>query len=405
MSESAGTPAEPPQEPRRRRPWLRRTALGAAVAVLAAAGTGWALYQQLEGNIRTDRDTARELEQHSADRPAAVVHDALNILLIGSDSRGGGNGAYGRDTGTQRSDTTILLHLSADRESATAVSIPRDLMVDIPACTQPDGTRSEARFAQFNWAFEFAGAGCTIRTVEEFTGVRVDHHMILDFSGFKNVVDAVGGVEVCLEEPVDDPEAQVTLPAGQQTLHGEDALGYVRARYSIGDGSDTERMARQQEFLGSLVRKVQSDGVLLNPGRLYDLLDSVTSSITTDPGLASLQDLYDLATSMREMPSSGVRFLTVPRQPYQNNPNRDELVQPAASQLFEALLHDRPVTVEPRAEEAHQNEQEGPGSGSASGSGTMGTESGAPPSGTPEAERDEGQPGYRGTTAETGACV
>ncbi|MEU1669575.1 LCP family protein [Streptomyces sparsogenes] len=342
-TDSAGE--TPERRPRRRR-WPRVLALVVAFLVLSGAGVGWWLYERLDGNIRTDTRTENELRKYEAERPVPVVRDAQNILLIGSDNRGGkGNGKYGRDTGTQRSDTTILLHLQAGGKSATAVSIPRDLMVDIPACTGADGKRGTARFAQFNWAFEFGGPACTIRTVEKLTGIRVDHHMIVDFSGFKKMVNAVGGVEVCLKEPVDDDEAHLRLPAGRQVLHGEQALGFVRARYSIGDGSDTERIGRQQEFLGSLVKKLQSNGVLLNPTRLYPVLDAATSSLTTDPGLNSLRDLYDLASGMRHIPRDKIRFLTIPRQPYTYNRNRDELVQPDADRLFRQLRLDHPVPV------------------------------------------------------------
>ncbi|WP_346178598.1 LCP family protein [Streptomyces cuspidosporus] len=341
-TDSAGE--TPERRPRRR--WPRVLALVVAFLVLSGAGVGWWLYERLDGNIRTDTRTENELRKYEAERPVPVVRDAQNILLIGSDNRGGkGNGKYGRDTGTQRSDTTILLHLQAGGKSATAVSIPRDLMVDIPACTGADGKRGTARFAQFNWAFEFGGPACTIRTVEKLTGIRVDHHMIVDFSGFKKMVNAVGGVEVCLKEPIDDGEAHLELPAGRQVLHGEQALGFVRARYSIGDGSDTERIGRQQEFLGALVKKLQSNGVLLNPTRLYPVLDAATSSLTTDPGLNSLKDLYDLASGMRHIPRDKIRFLTIPRQPYTYNRNRDELVQPDADRLFRQLRLDHPVPV------------------------------------------------------------
>ncbi|MEU1804238.1 LCP family protein [Streptomyces sp. NPDC019937] len=336
---------EPAPRPGRR--WLRVVALGATLLVLSVAGTGWWFYERLDRNIRTDTRTADELRKYEAERPVSMVRDAQNILVIGSDNRGGkGNGKYGRDTGTQRSDTTILLHLQAGGKSATAVSIPRDLMVDVPDCDRPKGGgRLAARFAQFNWAFEFGGAACTIRTVEKLTGIRVDHHVIVDFSGFKKLVNAVGGVEVCLTEPVDDDDAHLKLPAGRQVLHGEKALGYVRARYSIGNGSDTERIARQQEFLSSLVKKVQSNGVLLNPAKLYPVLNAATSALTTDPGLDTLKDLYGLVRGMRGIPREKIRFLTIPRQPYTYNKNRDELVQPDADRLFRQLRLDRPVSV------------------------------------------------------------
>ncbi|MER5935170.1 LCP family protein [Streptomyces sp. NPDC002054] len=327
---------------------LRWVGLGMVLLVLAGAATGWWTYNKLDGNITEDTSTTAELERYERDRPDQFVGGSRNILLIGSDSRSGtDNARYGQDGGTQRSDTTILLHVAADRNSATAVSIPRDLMAQIPSCLRSDGSRTGARFAQFNWAFEWGGAACTIRTVEKLTGIRIDHHMVVDFRGFKKMVDAVGGVEICLKEPVRDTEAKLTLPAGRQILHGEQALGFVRARYSLGNGSDTERMERQQQFLGSLVKKVQSNGVLLNPGRLYPLLDAATSSITTDPGLASLRGLYELVRGMRDIPADKVQFLTVPRKPYAIDPNRDELVQPDAGRLFGQLRMDRPVTITP----------------------------------------------------------
>lgn len=119
-------------------------------------------------------------------------------------------------------------------------------MVDIPTCDRPDSSRAKGQFAQFNWAYQFGGAACTIRTVEKLTDVRVDHHMVIDFDGFKQLVDSVGGVQVCLPDPVRDRDAKLDLPAGRQTLRGEDALGYVRARQSFGNGSDTDRMARHR---------------------------------------------------------------------------------------------------------------------------------------------------------------
>ncbi|MFF0503648.1 LCP family protein [Streptomyces fimicarius] len=340
--------------------WLRWTALAASFLVLVAAGASWWLYKKLDGNITTDTSAAAELKAYEKERPTPVVMDAQNILLIGSDSRAGDNREYGRDDGgSQRSDTTILLHLAADRKSATAVSLPRDLMAEIPSCRTADDKETREQFAQFNSAFELGGTACTIRTVEKMTGIRIDHHMVVDFNGFKDMVDAVDGVEICLKEPINDKDAHLELPAGRQTLNGEEALGYVRARKTLGNGSDTERMERQQQFLGALVNKMQSNGVLLNPTRLYPVLDAATKSLTTDPGLDSLRDLYDLVRGMRDVPTEQVQFLTVPRQPYRNNPNRDELVEPDAGDLFEQLREDRPVAVVPadELEEARKGQE------------------------------------------------
>ncbi|MFI2617732.1 LCP family protein [Streptomyces sp. NPDC018584] len=403
-----GTGASPTGEGvvRRRRRWLRGVALGAAVLVLGAGGAGWAAYQKLNGNITKDTDAAAELARYDRERPAPLVHDAQNILLIGSDTRAGDNRKYGRDRGTQRSDTTILLHLAADRQSATAVSIPRDLMVDVPGCRRPDGSRTRAQFAQFNSAFEVGGTACTIRTVEKLTGIRVDHHMVVDFAGFKDMVDAVDGVEVCLKAPIDDDDAHVRLPPGPQTLDGEQALGYVRARKSLGTGSDTERMDRQQEFLGALVNKVQSNDVLLNPSKLYPVLDAATSSLTTDPALASLRGLYELVRGMRDIPTERVQFLTVPRQSYTYDANRDELVEPAAEQLFTRLRTDSPVAVIPERarnprESAPSQDQAYRGDPDHSDSGDSEDSDGKSddPSHTPSPA-----PTFRGNTAAEAAC-
>jgi LCP family protein required for cell wall assembly len=325
---------------------VRGAALAVAVGVVGAAGIGWTVYTKLNGNITPDEAAAAELARYDKERPTALVRGAQNILVIGSDSRSGADNArYGRDPGTERSDTAILLHLSAGRHRATAVSLPRDLMVDVPGCRRPDGSRSGPAFTMFNYAFEVGGSACSIRTVEKLTGIRVDHHVVVDFHGFKRVVDAVDGVEVCLRRPVADKAARLRLPAGRVTLHGEQALGYVRARKSLGDGSDTERMERQQQFLGALVNKVRSNDVLLNPVKLYPVLNAATSSLTTDPGLASLRDLYALVRGLRGIPTEHVQFLTVPREAWPENPNRDQLVEPAAEKLFTALRTDEPVTV------------------------------------------------------------
>ncbi|MFD5892291.1 LCP family protein [Streptomyces sp. NPDC060334] len=393
-TDAAGGPRKSPHGRRRR--LLRRAGLGVAVLVLAGAAGGWWIYHKLDGNITEDTSAAAELERYERERPTHLANGSQNILLIGSDSRSGkGNAKYGPDRGTQRSDTVILLHLPADRKSAAAVSIPRDLMTDVPSCLKGDGQRTREQLAQFNWAFEWGGAACTIRTVEKLTGIRIDHHMVVDFSGFKQMVDAVGGVEICLGGPVNDTEAKLRLPAGRNLLRGEQALGFVRARHSLGNGSDTDRMERQQQFLGSLVNKVQSNGVLLNPTRLYPVLNAATSSVTTDPGLASLRGLYELVRGVRTIPTEHITFLTVPRRPYPSNPNRDELVQPEAGRLFGQLRADKPLKVTPPSpmEERERNER------------TSHTRTSSPeprPSGTGTGPSPV--PTFTGTTADAANC-
>ncbi|MFJ6797889.1 LCP family protein [Streptomyces sp. NPDC091268] len=403
-ADAAGGSAKPPAGRRRR--LLRWIALGLTLLVLAGAAAGWWLYSKLDGNITEDTSAAAELRRFERERPTHLAGGAQNILLIGSDTRSGReNARYGQDHGTQRSDTTILLHLPADRRSATMVSIPRDLVAEIPSCLGTDGQRTPARTAQFNWAFQWGGAACTIRTVEKLTGIRVDHHMVVDFGGFKKMVDAIGGVEVCLRRPVNDPEARLKLPAGRQTLQGEQALGFVRARYSLGNGSDTERMERQQRFLGSLVTKVQSNGVLLNPARLYPLLDAATSSVTTDPGLASLRGLYELVRGVRDIPTDQTRFLTVPRRPSPADPNRDELLEPDADRLFRQLREDKPVTVTPPPPDpspsvsASRSPSKAPSRSASAIAGAEGARAAVPTESSPAPV-----PTFTGTTADAADC-
>ncbi|MEU6101406.1 LCP family protein [Streptomyces flaveolus] len=372
---------------RRRRRRLRNSGLAVAVLGITAVGVGWAVYAKLSGNITADEAAAAELARYEKERPTSLVRGAQNVLVIGSDSRSGdGNEGYGRDTGTERSDTTILLHLAAGRDSATAVSLPRDLMVNVPGCHRRNGSGTDPVFTQLNYAFEAGGSACTIRTVEKLTGIRIDHHVVVDFQGFKKLVDALDGVEVCLRKPVDDKDAKLKLPAGRVTLDGEQALGYVRARKSLGNGSDTDRIDRQQRFLGALVNKVQSNDVLLNPVKLYPVLDAATSSLTTDPDLASLRGLYDLARGLRGIPTERVQFLTVPRESYARDANRDQLVQPDAEKLFTRLRTDEPVAV------AADGRRTGSGNGSGS---AVGSE--------PRAG-DSPQPTFSGNTAAEDIC-
>lgn len=390
--------------PRRRSyRWLKILAGATALLVLAGAGGLWYLYQQLNGNITTDRVTENELQVHASERPTQGPTSAENILLIGSDNRGNGNGKYGRDSGTQRSDTAILLHIAADRQSATAMSIPRDLMAHVPSCTKPDGGQTQPKFEQFNWAFQFGGAACTIRTVEDMTGIRIDHHLIVDFSGFKKIVNAVGGVDVCLAEPVHDSEAHLDLPAGRQTLSGEQALGYVRARHGFGDGSDTQRIDRQQGFLGSLFSKVTSNGVLLNPTKVLPVLSAATSSLTADPGLDSLSELYGLAREIQRIPSQKMVFLTLPQEQYTLDHNRDQLKQPAAGKLFAALRDDLPVTV---TDDGHPEDTATSGDPAATTAGRTSTapSAGTPTSGDTPTDAPTSGPTYRGTTAAADIC-
>jgi LCP family protein required for cell wall assembly len=309
--------------------------------VLVTAGSAFGVYRKLEGNI-----ASLDIFGGLRDRPDAVEvagpSQPLNILLIGSDTRetpedlaaGGGEDVEGA-----RSDTTILLHLSADRSQAVAVSIPRDSWVPIPSCTTADGGTSASVTAKFNAAYETGGPACTIQTVESLTNIRIDHFVVVDFAGFTSMVNALGGVDVCVPEETTDSASGLDLPAGRSTIEGEQALAFVRARKGIGDGSDLGRIDRQQAFLAGMVQKVTSTGVLLNPVRLVRFLDAATKSVTTDPALSSVSALGSLANSLKDISSSGISFITVPVADRGDGSNLVWL-NDQAGPLFDALRND-----------------------------------------------------------------
>jgi LCP family protein required for cell wall assembly len=292
--------------------------------------------------------TVSQAFEQLGDRPDEVEvegpKDPLNIMILGSDTRAGQTAVAGSSPGL--SDTTILLHLSADRSRAYGVSIPRDLIVSRPKCTdkKTGDDLAPQSVAQWNEAYALGGEGCTIAQFEKLTDLRVNHFMVVDFAGFTNMVDALGGVPVCLPEEVDDPIGKIYLPAGTYNVKGEQALDYVRVRHSIGttDTGDIGRMKRQQAFLASMVNKAVSAGTLFNPKRLISFLDAATKSLTTDPGLRNLTTMAGLANEVKGIGLEKVVFLSMPFEPYAPDPNR-LAPAPKADQLWRLLRNDEPL--------------------------------------------------------------
>ncbi|KRE63354.1 transcriptional regulator [Nostocoides sp. Soil756] len=309
----------------------------AVLAVVAASAVGVAWWR-LNGNI-TRVDVSGSL---ASDRPTKMAEGPLNILLIGSDNRVGEGTSDAASVSGARSDTTLVAHLSADRKHVTVVSIPRDSMVKMPPNCDATVPKAQWPVQQFNAAFSLGGPACTINTIEGNTGVFIDHFAVVDFNGFKGMVDALGGVPVCTTRPIDDPKAHLTLPAGRHVLDGEQALGYVRARYTEGDGSDLGRIKRQQAFLSSVVQEATRTSLLLRPDKLYAFLDAATRSLTTDPGLG-LGQMRDIATSVQDTGVGNIAFVTVPTEVYPEDPNRVQWTA-AATTLWAALRQDEPLT-------------------------------------------------------------
>ena len=339
-----------------RHPLLRRGAIITAAVMAVVLVLGVLAYVKLNGNIHK-LDLAGQLgvrPKSKATVDQATNLPPMNILVMGSDTRAlGGVTGFGsaKDIAGARSDTTLLVHLAADRKSAIVVSIPRDSVVQGPTeqvshgvdCKDKSNDRSSWQGHQFNAFFENGGPACTIRVVEQNTGIRIDHFMVINFLGFESMVDALGNVPVCVPKAVDDPKSGLKLPAGRSEVSGKQALAFVRARYTLGDGSDLGRIDRQQAFLSSMVQTATSANLLLRPDKLFRFLDAATKSLTTDPGLGNLNSLREVAQSVQGLPSSGIRFVTVPVEPYPPRPKALVQWTSKAPALWDAIANDDPL--------------------------------------------------------------
>ena len=312
---------EPPQGRRNRRPVKKKSTAKKALAwtaggtafVLVAVGTAGYLYlKHLEGNVTTT-DTSAAKDGFSKD-------DAFNILIIGTDKRTGkGNEGYGDKGSVGHADTNILLHVAKDRTNATALSIPRDLIVDVPDCEtiQPDGSKkviAGTSGVRFNTSLGQDGRdpGCTMNTVKAVTGIVPDHFMMVDFNAVKTLTTAVGGVDVCLKHAVKDKDSHLDLPAGASKIAGEQALAFVRTRHSWGNQGDLDRIKVQQQFMASLMRKMSSSDTLTSPTKLVKLAEAATKALTVDQGIGSVSTLKDVALELKKVPPKNISFMTVP---------------------------------------------------------------------------------------------
>ncbi|MCQ8191489.1 LCP family protein [Streptomyces rugosispiralis] len=330
---------------RRKRPSTRRRAVLytvwtlAAVLVLGGAGLGY-LYYKLNGNL-TGVDVNAAL---GANRPENVDNGSMDILVLGSDSRAGKNAKYGADEGTSRSDTAMIVHVYKGHKKASVISIPRDTLVERPSCTTKGGQQTPAvQAAMFNSAYEAGGPACTIKTVESMTGIRMDHFLEVDFSGFKQLIDDLGGVNITTTAPIHDQKSHLDLEPGAHTLDGEQSLGLVRTRHGVGDGSDLGRIKLQQAFVKALLDQIKHVDVFGNPKKLYDLADTSTKALTTDSELASVSKLKGFAESLKGIGSGNMKMTTLPVEYDPQNPARVLPMERKAKLIWTALRHDQPV--------------------------------------------------------------
>ncbi|WP_327064696.1 LCP family protein [Kitasatospora sp. NBC_01302] len=335
---------------RRKRGRARRVVLlSLAVVLVLLVGGGSYVYFQLDGNIKSSALFTGTGTQ-APEKKDAAGNSPENILVIGSDTRssatdcqiggdcgGGGAGA--------NADVEMLVHLSANRTNATVLSIPRDTVTDLPDCKDPTtgAVHSGDRQVLINSSLQY-GPGCTVAAVHQLTGITVDHFMMIDFGGVVNMSDAVGGVNVCVDNNVYDPYSHLKLTSGSHTLQGLSALEFLRTRHGFGNGSDLGREGAQHLFLSAMIQKLKSANTLTNPAALYSLANAATKALTVDTALDGITNLTSLAGQLNDVPTNKITFLTTPNLPYQGpvvGLKDDVVLGPDAQQVFTAIQNDQ----------------------------------------------------------------
>jgi len=348
---------EPTRHGRLTRPSPVRGALklvGIVLAVLAvsiASVTGIAVFSTLS-SIKSGVHLTHLAGQKVVPAPqVAAATGAINLLLAGTDSRTGQAGFQDKadlagSSGAGNNDVTMVLHISADHTHAVVISIPRDELVTIPACPQPNGrVRPGATMAMFNTTVSRGGLPCVVLAAEQLTGLNIQYAALISFDGVIAMSNAVGGVTVCLATPVVDPYVGLNLPAGQVTLQGADALAFVRSRHGIGDGSDLGRISNQQLFLSALMRKISSEGVLNNPLTLYKLANAAVSNMEFSDTLAAPTTMVAIALALKHISLNNIVFLQYPTTTSAAYPGRVVAEQPDDQILNAALASDQPLVL------------------------------------------------------------
>ncbi|WP_150250978.1 LCP family protein [Nocardiopsis deserti] len=332
--------ADPPVRTKRRRTGRILVWVAASLVLVLAAGVGTAYgyYRSLRSDmVQYDIDELLKEE----DRPERI-NDSVNILFMGTDGYEEGSTAYSTEFEGERSDSVMLAHISPENR-VSVISFPRDSLVALPECDPYGDTEgTSGYFGMINAAMYHGGPPCVVRTIESLSDVRIDHFVHLSFMSFRDVVDAIGGVDMCIPEPMEDSRSKLDLDAGQQTLDGDEALSFVRARYEIGDGGDIGRIDRQQMFLAALAEQVTSNDVITDPGRLNAVLRAVAEHSATDSAL-TFDRMLSIAVTLADVELTDIEFHTVPWYQAPSNPNRVLWYEDQAEELFTAVREDRPL--------------------------------------------------------------
>ncbi|MFE0728341.1 LCP family protein [Streptomyces antibioticus] len=324
----SGAGGRRPADPRRRRRRaLRWSASVLALVILGTAGAGYLYYRHLNANIKSaDLNLGDAKDRAAQTRANSAGQTALNILLIGSDARDSTeNQKLGgaRDTfdGPPLADVQMLLHVSADRTNMSVVSMPRDTLLSIPKCTDPESGKvyGASDRAMTNESLGRGGPGCTVATWEKLTDIHIDHFMMIDFAGVVSMADAIGGVPVCVDANVHSHTSTgkgsgLKLEKGTTAVKGEQALQWLRTRYGFEDDTDLARAKAQHMYMNSMVRQLRSEAKLTKPNSLRKLAEAATKAITVDGGLGSITKMYDLATELQKVPTERITMTTMPNR-------------------------------------------------------------------------------------------
>ena len=337
-----------PERPRRRR-WLRYLLLVIAAVVTVAMVTlgGGVVYVSTQ--LRAAGIEVFSTDGETFDLPTAEeINGPINLLLIGSDTREGqGSTSYG-PVGADLADVIILLHINEERSNAVAMSFPRDLMIAVPECPNPEGGAPypAKEFAQINATMNYGGPACTLLAVQSLTGIEIPYLAMIDFKGVIAMSEAVGGVDVCVAEPIDDDYTQLYLDAGEHTLIGEEALAFLRTRHGVGDGSDLSRISNQQVFLTSLVRKLKDEGALTNPFTMFRLGTAALNNMTLSRSLTDLGVIYGMAREVNDVDLDKITFLKLPVYDLEGDfAGRVGVSTERATLLFDKLANDEPLVL------------------------------------------------------------
>ncbi|WP_347123571.1 LCP family protein [Microbacterium sp. SY138] len=341
-SPSPNSPASPRTRRRRR---LRRFLTLTAVAILVVSGGTVAVAAiRLSQNV-----TTVDLHPARTDEPPVVADfdGEFDVLLVGSDGRAGQGAQYGEggDVEGSRNDVTLLLHVNESHDAATVISFPRDLLVDMPACTDPDSgkTWDAGHRVQFNESLARGGLGCVASAVTALTGIDLAYAAEITFTGVIDASNAVGGVPICFAGPIHDRHSGLEIPAaGTYDLSGEQALALLRSRYGVGDGSDLARISTQQVFLSSLVRTLRDQSTLTDPVKLYGIADAATRNMTLSTPLADLGTLASMAKVFSDLPLENIAFVSYPHLPAGDRVVPDEQ---AAAVLMERVKAGETVNI------------------------------------------------------------